>query len=90
MWVTVMWFGPFVAHWNQDLSLLLLLAFWNPLSLEGYLSQHRYREEGIDSASSDMTNFVDSLWGASPSGRKGGRKVVGEEEGEREGTGIRI
>lgn len=51
--------------------------------MEGYISQPRYRVEGLVSASSDITDFVDSPWEASHSLRvDGGWGVEKVREGE--------
>lgn len=53
--------------------------------MEGYISQPRYRVEGLVSASSVVTDFVYSPWEASPSLRVDGGSGV-EKVGEGEGT----
>ena len=57
--------------------------------MEGYLAQPRYRDEGLGPASSNLTDFVDSPWEASPSLRSGwgGGLREGERRGKREGRG---
>ena len=45
---------------------VFILSAWNPFPIEGYFAQHRYRGEGLGSASSDPTDFVDPPWEASP------------------------
>ena len=34
--------------------------FWKPFSLEGYLAQSRYNGYGLDPASNNVLDFVDS------------------------------
>lgn len=39
--------------------------------MEGYLPQPKYRGQGFGTASSDVSDFVESPWEASPSLRSG-------------------
>ena len=51
---------------SESLSLVHELTLWNQFPMERNLTQHRYRRENLDPASSDVTDFVDSIREASP------------------------
>ena len=56
----------------------------------GYLAQPRYRREGLGPASSNVTDFVDSPWEASPSLRSRLGRRWGGQEGEGTGIGMKM
>ena len=69
MWVTVVWLGQIVGPLavRPGFVLLLVLVFWNPISLEGYLAQPRYSGESLGPAANNVPDFVNSLWETLPS-----------------------
>lgn len=67
MWVTAVWRGQFVgARAMQSVFIPSELALWSPFPINGYLAQPMCRRDGLDPASSDVTDFVDSPWESLP------------------------
>lgn len=69
MWVTVLWLGQCVGHWqwSQDLSLAHKLAFWRTFYLKEYLTQLWFRVRDLVLPQLDVPDFVHSPWEALPS-----------------------
>lgn len=78
--------GSFWGHQtlNQYLSLMYELFIQSPFPINRHLAQHRYRDEGISLALSDVTNLIDSTWEASPTLRSRLGIDLGEQEEEGE------
>lgn len=61
MWVTAVWCGEFVgALTMESVFIPNELALWSPFPIKGYLAQPIYRRHGLDPASRDVTDVVDS------------------------------
>lgn len=86
MWLAVVQFGQFWDHWQWDQYVPLVheLALWSTFPVEEQLVQSRLRGEDLGFASNDVSNFVDYLWEALASMKRGcgGKKVGGVREEE--------
>ena len=71
MWVSIVWLGQLVGPLALEPVLFLVhkLVFWSPFPMKGYLALPRYRRKDLSPAPTDVTDFVDYPWEASPSQR---------------------